>query len=491
MRLKFTPGSLRSVLLLQVALPLLLMLAVILAATLSVVGHFAEERLQRDLSLVARAIRLPVTEALQRDDIAQLQNSLASIFDITEVYGAYLFDADGQRLISFGAVSPTRRQADEAMKMTVDGEFAQYESIRGRDVYSFFLPLFDRLGQPSGLLQVTRLRRDIEAELKQLKRRSWGGFALASLLILGALSLTHQRAIGQPLQRLLDSIRKVESGERQHRATEDGPREVIRLASELNQMLDAIQHAENKAREQQKEQERLSGQLREAETLAALGQLSAGVAHELGAPLSVVDGRARRLLRRHTQAQDVSELEDIRHQAQRMTAIVEQLLSYGRSVRAQPHSLDVAALIARARKQLQDEGLQIQLKEGPTCRIRGDALMLEQALINLMRNACQACPDGPVTLGWQCEDGVVLYVEDAGPGIPPEQIEHLFRPFYTTKAPGEGSGLGLAIVKRIMREHHGHVEIHNSHLGGARFELHFTIREESADENQPASGASA
>jgi len=173
-----------------------------------------------------------------------------------------------------------------------------------------------------------------------------------------------------------------------------------------------------------------------------------------------------------------------------MTAIVEQLLSYGRSVRAQPHSLDVAALAARARKQLQDEGLQIQLTTGPECRIRGDALMLEQALINLMRNACQACPEGPVILGWKCAEDVVLSVDDAGPGISAEQMEHLFRPFYTTKAPGDGSGLGLAIVKRIMREHQGRVDIQRSNLGGARFELHFTtLREKPADETHPSTGA--
>ena len=466
-------GNLRRVLLVRVALPVLVILSIILSAGQLLVSHFIEERMQRDLQLVARAVYLPISQAMARNDLEQMQNSMASLFGITEVYGAYLFDADGQPIISFGVVNPTQAQAEDALTKTLSGEFAQYERIRGRDVYSFFMPMFDEVGQPNGLLQVTRRHSDIDQQLKRLAYGSWAGFLLISVLILGILVLTHQRAIGGPLERILRSIQRVESGEYHHRATEDGPSEVRKLASGLNRMLDAIQQAEAREEEQRLEREMISERLRQAETLAALGQLSAGVAHELGAPLSVVDGRASRLQRRMTESKDIEELEDIRCQTSRMTSIIQQLLSYGRSSRSQPRALDLKALMARAQALIQGEGYQVELIPGKKARLKGDSLSLEQALVNLLRNACQACPDGPVKMHWSVDDQVQVIIEDAGPGIDPSIQKQLFEPFVTTKNPGQGSGLGLAIVKRIVEEHQGEVSVLQSELGGAKFVLRF------------------
>lgn len=462
----------------QVALPVLLVLALMLIVGQNLISHFIEERMQRDLQLVTRAIYLPVSQALKKNDIEQIESSLASVFDMTEVYGAYLFDADGRRLVSFGVVNPTRRQATEALELTLDGEFAQYERIKGRNVYSFFLPLFDLAGQPSGLLQVTRKRSDIDKGLAQLRNWAWGSFCAVSLLILGILALAHQRAIGRPLERLLRTMQRIEAGEKYHRAAQQGPAEVTQLAAGLNGMLDAIEQAEKRENSQRRVRDQMAERLRQTETLAALGQLSAGVAHELGAPLSVVDGRASRLLRRTSEQQDRRELEDIRRQVARMTSIIKQLLFYGRSSRAPKRILDVETLVKRAWNLLSEEGQHTELKLGPAAQIEGDTLSVEQALINLLRNACQACPEGKVILGWEEDLGarkLILYVEDAGTGIDPSLRSQIFEPFVTTKAPGEGSGLGLAIVQRVMREHQGSVQVKDSSCGGARFELIFPL----------------
>ncbi|PTQ92028.1 HAMP domain-containing protein [Nitrosomonas nitrosa] len=478
-RLSTLFGSLRTVLMVQVALPVLMVLALMLIVGQNLISQFIEERMQRDLQLITRAIHLPVSQALKKNDIEQIESSLASVFGMTEVYGAYLFDADGRRLVSFGVVNPTRRQATEALELTLDGEFAQYERIKGRKVYSFFLPLFDLAGQPSGLLQVTRKRSDIDKSLAELRYWAWGGFAVVSLLILGILALTHQRAIGHPLERLLRTMQRIEAGEKYHRASQQGPAEVKKLAAGLNEMLDAIAQAEKRENAQRQARAQMAEKLRQTETLAALGQLSAGVAHELGAPLSVVDGRANRLLRRARDQQDRRELEDIRHQVARMTSIIKQLLFYGRSSRAPKRMLDVDMLVKRARRLLSEEGRQhIELISGSAAQIEGDALSIEQALINLLRNACQACPDGKVILGWEADRvarKLILYVEDAGSGIDPALRPQIFEPFVTTKIPGEGSGLGLAIVQRVMREHQGSAQVKDSSLGGARFELVFPL----------------
>ena len=155
-----------------------------------------------------------------------------------------------------------------------------------------------------------------------------------------------------------------------------------------------------------------------------------------------------------------------------MTSIIQQLLSFGRSSRTEIRELDVTSLVERAEALLSNQGYKVNLVKGPISTIKGDSLSLEQALINLLRNACQACPDGPVELSWE-QDGeqLQIHVDDAGPGINEEQKTQIFDPFVTTKTPGEGSGLGLAIVKRILREHQGEVVLSHSPLGGARFSL--------------------
>lgn len=473
-------GSLRLVLLLQVGLPVLLLLATVLALSLSLFGQLTEERMQRELRQVARAIRLPVTEALSGDDQVQLNSSLESLFEIDEVYGAYLFDAAGKRLVSHGSVRPTREQASLAVEQTLDGEFDQYEKIRGRDVYSFFMPLFDDAGQPSGLLQVTRRRSDIEQELGRLQLYSWLGFGLVSALVILVLIFAHRHAIGQPLSRLLHSMRKVESGHQEHRASLNGPAEICQLASGMNRMLDSIQAAEQQAAQQRRDQMAMAEKLRQAQTLAALGQLSAGVAHELGAPLSVIDGRAGRLLRREFDSEGQRELADIRNQVERMSGIIEQLLSYGRSSRNERRLMEVKLLVQSCVRQCDEMGHTTHIVQGPALEICTDPLSMEQLLLNLLRNAWQACPQGPVRIGWsQCDHGRVrIRVEDAGPGIPAEQRERVQEPFVTTKPPGQGSGLGLAIVARIMREHGGELRIGDSELGGACIELIFPAVDE-------------
>lgn len=468
-------NNLRTALLIQVILPVFLILALLLVAALEVLAALAEERLQRDLRQVARAIQLPVEQALERNDIAQLSSSLESVFEITEVYGAYVFDEDGERLVSFGSVRPSRSQTTRAVELTVDieREFDQYEQISGRDVYSFFLPLFDRVGRPSGLLQVTRRRSDIEEDLGLLRRWAWIGFGGMLALTLGSLILAHHRVIGKPLSRLVGSMRKIRGGDRKHRATLEGPQEIRQLASSLNSMLDAIHSAEQQARSELEARQAMAGKLRHAETMAMLGQLSAGVAHELGAPLSVVDGRASRLLRHCQQEDDRQELEAIREQVGRMSALIEQLLSFGRNSRSPMTSLRVVELFAPILEQTAKTGKAVELVHGPDLTIRGDAMSLEQVLGNLVRNARQACPDGKVRIGWQLEnaDRVAMFVEDSGPGIDESIRGQIFEPFVTSKLPGEGSGMGLAIAQRAARDHDGEIRVDDSELGGARFTL--------------------
>lgn len=476
----FNQRSLRHTLILHVVLPVVALLGILLALAMSVIADFAEERLQGDLRLVARAVELPLARALESGDREQLYNNLESIFDLSEVYSAYVFDVQGQRLASFGTVSPSPSQASRAVSLTVFGEeeFDQYERISGRDVYSFFLPLFDATGQPNGLLQVTRRRSDIERQLAMLRTWSWSAAALLLLLLLGSLLLAHQRAIGQPLTQLLASMNRVRAGDNAHRATANGPSELRTLAHGLNAMLDAIAAAQQQTRVEQAARQQIADQLKQSESMVLLGQIAGGVAHELGAPLSVVDGRALRLLRHCDSDATRHELDAIRDQAGRMRQLIEQLLSFGRNSREPFTWIALPELFTRSLATLLTDRERVTCNTGPDVQLWGSMSALEQALGNLLRNALQASPTEQVRTGWYLPAHttdtnkalVCLFVEDQGPGIPLDMQTRMFEPFVTTKRPGEGSGMGLAIVRRIVADHEGNIRVASDDTG-TRFEL--------------------
>lgn len=463
--------GLKAALLLQVALPLLLVVAALLYSGMSRFERIAEQRLQHEIQLVARAIRLPVGAAMERGDLTQVRASLDAVFEIGQVYGAYLFDAQGQPVSVRGAVEPEPIEAQRLNHLIASGRHSgRYERIEGRRVYSYFVPLFDPTGKPNGLLQITRKRSDFDAEFRQMEILAWSVFGGVAMLVIVGLLLTHQRAIGRHVDALLDTMRRVEHGHRQ-RAAVRGPAELALLAQALNRMLDAIDRATERLLQQRRARRLLAQRLRETETMAALGELAGGVAHELGAPLSVVDGRARRLQRRCDDPDSRAEIDAIRAQVQRMSATVRQLLAFGRERPGRLRTLAVSELVARA---VAGEAAEqrVEIRPGPEAVVQGDPLRLEQALANLLRNALQAAPQSRIEISWECaDDELSLWVDDAGPGIDAAVRERIFAPFFTTRRPGEGTGLGLAIVASVAREHDGHILIEDSPLGGARFGL--------------------
>lgn len=476
--------GLRAALLLQVALPLLAVFALLLHSGMTLFERVAERRLQQEIQLVARAIQLPVGAAMERGDLTQVRASLDAVFEIGQVYGAYLFDADGQPLSVRGVVEPAPITGRRLADLVASGQHSgRYERIDGRSVYSYFVPLFDIAGNPSGLLQITRRRSDFYAEFHVMEIWAWSLFGGVAVLVVIGLLLTHERAIGRHVTALLGTMQAVEQGGRGRRAPVQGPAELADLASALNRMLDAIHRAGQRLRRQHHERRRLTQRLRETETMAALGELAAGVAHELGAPLSVVDGRARRLqqsLADHGEKQ--RELSDIRAQVQRMSATVRQLLAFGHERPGRRARLSVSDWVQRAVAG-ESADSRVRVDPGPELVLYGDPLRLEQALANLLRNALQAAPDQQVEIQWQCIGSeLMLTVDDAGPGIAPELRERLFAPFFTTRASGQGSGLGLAIVASVMREHGGQVHVDESPLGGARFRVTLPLQETGTQE---------
>jgi two-component system NtrC family sensor kinase len=228
---------------------------------------------------------------------------------------------------------------------------------------------------------------------------------------------------------------------------------------------------------------RLEEQLIQAEKLAAMGQMLAGVAHELNNPLTAILG-ATELLRERPGSDDVTrrQLELTHRQARRAARIVQNLLEFSRPASPQKKAVDLSNLLERT-LQLHEHSLRrnnIEVDSNlPTDLpgVIGDANQLIQVFLNLITNAEQAIREVRDSGRIQIRAGrigkqVTITVQDDGVGIRPEGLPKIFDPFYTTKRPGGGTGLGLSICMSIIREHGGNIEAETLPAGGSAFTIY-------------------
>ncbi len=492
------PLSLRWRLVVGIVLPLLVAITLGMTAVIATMEQRAEQRMQEDMELVARAIQLPVGYSLEREREGSVRQALESVFQLDQVYGAYVYNAHGEQLAHVGPGRP--QQEPEAIRDigAEEQETGQYEQMEGRDVYSHYVALTDETtGQIIGWLQVTRRASDFVEYMQVIQRQMIGAVGIGTLVVMALVLFGYHRAVGRHIESLVGTMGRVRRGERDARAGAAGPREVLTLAQALNEMLDSIEQAEKEISERRLTQLDLEERLRHSEKLAAIGRLAAGIAHELGAPLSVVDGRARRVLREGDLSdKQQANLEDIRAEVQRMSHIVRQLLDFGRTSASDRKTLHGGNLARSSVEQVSElsseRGIAIETEgELPGPRLHADPIRIEQALVNLLRNAVQAA-DSRVRITWTLEgDRVRFDVDDDGDGISEKDRSRLFEPFFTTKSVGEGTGLGLSVVHGIANEHYGEIEVDANDWGGARFTLYLPAGAEGAETADSSAGGSA
>lgn len=237
------------------------------------------------------------------------------------------------------------------------------------------------------------------------------------------------------------------------------------------------------------EQKQLREQLLQSEKMAAMGQLVAGVAHELNNPLTGIIGYAELLLRRGATANGDTgkDLRAIRGEAERASRIVHNLLSFARKQPAQKSYANINRAVStvvelrRYELNLNNIILEMELDEHLS-RTMIDLHQVEQILLNIINNAEHAImgkgEGGTIRVGTQTTgSGIVLTVEDDGPGVGADVITQIFNPFFTTKEVGKGTGLGLSICYGIVKDHGGDIRVESVEGQGARFVIEFPLTE--------------
>src|SRR6202158_6314307 len=221
----------------------------------------------------------------------------------------------------------------------------------------------------------------------------------------------------------------------------------------------------------------LQQQMQLKENLAALGELSAGIAHEFKNALATISGYAQMIRSEELEGEASDYAGRILEQTRNITHVVTEFLKYARPLDIVNEPVAVQAGVERVVSDVTEAKPGVHLRAtGEFGSVPGDEGLLRQALLNLARNAAEACSDaaggGQVRLKGElvrADDGGLqrIVILDNGPGIEEASLSKLFRPFYTTKA--DGTGLGLAVVQKIIVQHGGHVEARNRPGGGAAF----------------------
>jgi two-component system C4-dicarboxylate transport sensor histidine kinase DctB len=294
---------------------------------------------------------------------------------------------------------------------------------------------------------------------RDARTAAWaGGAAAASLSLLMVVVLQRRRVLAQKL----------------------ATREALQRAHD---------QLEVKVRQRTTELEQAQEELVQAGKLALLGQMSAGISHELGQPLTALRGlagNARVLLERSRLPEVSQNLDDIAGMVERMGRITAQLKSFARKSPELPGPVPIERAVANARQlvaaRLEHEQVRLTTDIAPGIAAHCDATRLEQVLVNLFVNALDAMAGSAerrIAVSARTEgERVLVRVADSGPGLAPAVRERLFEPFFTTQPVGEGMGLGLVISQHIVHEFGGALRCVES-PSGAVFEFDLPLQPES------------
>lgn len=373
----------------------------------------------------------------------------------------------GQRAIG------TRLSAEVGETVLYKGEpFVGPAFVVNQNYITRYDPIYDHQGKIVGILYVGANQERFLRLLTAFNRQV-AVIAFVSIIVTFGLAIPVSGYITRPLgelRKLVQTSQRVSAGDLSARAPVAVGGEVGLVARSFNTMLDTLQNTQDK--------------LIQSEKLASLGQLAAGVAHELNNPLATILLYADILRREATlNPQHQDDLETIINETLRCKQIVSGLLNFARQtqVNAQPTALNdlIQEWIAIEKRHARYDNIRFNLELDESLPLAElDAAQLREVLLNLIHNAADAMPNGgKITIRTAAKPPgmITIEVQDEGKGIPPEHLNKLFTPFFTTKPVGKGTGLGLAIIYGIVKMHRGQISVKSEVGCGTTFTISLPI----------------
>ncbi len=389
--------------------------------------------------------------------------------------------------------------ADERLTPLLEAARGAGEAFESRGIGLGDLTLVRRLRLPSGetgFLVGRAHGADLRARLAPVIASAAWVLFIATVVFVAFGAWLLRRRVVLPLEALASGTRRIAAGDLHARLEPQGPAELAELAGAFNRMAESLEQERERLL---RAQESLSRSRR----LASLGQLAAGVAHEVGNPVTAILGYADLCRRDKTAGPRASELGAlIGDEAMRIRALVREMLDLSRPEALALEPVAPAALLEHVAERMRPQpllaGIPLEVEiEAGLPPIEVELRRLEQVFVNLIENAAHAlrgvaeprillaarrahAPDHPARrasdpdhasfAARRAPDAVALEVVDVGPGIDPEDLPRVFDPFFTTKEPGEGTGLGLWNAHRIVELFGGRLEV-SSRPGHTCFRL--------------------
>jgi two-component system NtrC family sensor kinase len=403
----------------------------------------------------------------------------------------------------------TRVSSEVRERVLLQGETWRNRAFVVNDWYiSAYEPIVDVTGERVGMLYAGYLEAPYRAAYERTVLVTLCLLA-AGIALAGGLALWVARALARPIAAMVAVARELRSGHDVRIGQLDAGGELAELARQFDETLDlltlrneeirlAAEGLELKVEERTQALQDNNFRLHSTVSLlestrralvasekrAALGELTAGVAHEINNPLAIIQGNLEvmRLQLGERAAGVETELNLALAQVTRMQIIVRQLLDYSRSAHEQTELADLERIDARAvvddpvtlaELEASSRGVDIQVRHGSAASVTIAPHELEQVLVNLLLNAVHFSPPGgtvQVETARGADGSVLIAVQDQGPGVKPEHRRRVFDPFFTTRTTG-GTGLGLSVSYGIVRRHGGDISVSGAIGGGARFEV--------------------
>jgi len=504
--------------------------------------HFAKKD-QIDLSLnrnilIAKQIDASIPDQAIREDLPRLRDEveewLLSRSFLLEI-DVFLFSAkDWDLIVSHSR--DTRRTSltlskDQINRLKTDKDLSSLHDVGEEKRLEVTVPLHQGTKVIGGIRLVSSLD-EAQAFLGKKRDRAVILTFLSILVILITLTIFFGKLVGDPIQKLVEAMSRAEKGDLETEAHIQSEDELGQLGRNFNRMLRTIRetHEQNIQLLRQVSQfnEELTGrieaatselakrneqlrllnealfesqrQLSQSEKLAAVGQVTAAMAHQIGTPLNSISGYLQLILQDgNLQSKDQGRLKIIESQLDRLADSVKNLLSFTRQPKPQLKSLEVnevlEELIHLSEPWFLARNVKLAKHLSPNLPpILGDPTHLQTLFLNLITNALDAMPKGGVLTiktrqrlpspSPKEERWLEIAMTDTGIGITEESKKRIFEPFFTTKKMGEGTGLGLAICEKIIKDHSGRIEIESEVGKGSTFLISLPVLERNETDEQ-------
>ncbi len=449
-----------------------------------------EDALEDNVLIISNTIERSLSNAMLDGKSRDVQHILEAVGGYHNILDVMIFSPNGVILKSSKRWMIGRRVDAATERWYLGNQFKKPIKRRNEGMFSVLFPIendercFYCHGSSvklNGILAVDVSMADTQEKVGELSKTLilWALGITGALAIFLSWFLTH--LVTNPIKELIDTMERAEEG-LEARVNVKSADDIGRLGEAFNALLSKLEHAQKRVERYHYEQ------MKRADRLASIGEMAAGIAHEIKNPLAGIAGVIQVLKRDQIDDQKKVVLDEVLSQVERMDKAVRNLLAFARPPEPKMTLTDINEMIGKLLDFLAPQFAKHSIKSERRLAadmpwLTVDPNLVQQALINIALNAIQAMPEGgKITVETKTRrpsgndpGSVEIALSDTGKGISAEHISSIFSPFFTTRQ--QGTGLGLSITQRIVEQHKGEINVMSTPGGGASFSIIFPYPE--------------